>query len=209
MGKAGYCYVVFSVKGNRKTVKIHRLVANAFIPNPNNFPMVNHKDENKLNNHADNLEWCTPKYNSNYGSVRSRIIQSRIRNGNTRRIVAVNIFTREKFIFLTRHECARALGVSHQSIRQYLNDKSIHRCKKYIFIDYDTYSKELEEKLVQNALHPKTEKRQVTVFTENGKKHFDSLSKAARFIGASPGHLFNSLKKKTLVKGYKVVEGLV
>ena len=47
---------------------IHRLVANAFIPNPNNFPDVNHKDENKLNNCIKNLEWCTKKYNQNYGN---------------------------------------------------------------------------------------------------------------------------------------------
>ena len=53
---------------NYKTVArtVHRLVANAFIPNPDNLPEVNHKDENKLNNHADNLEWCSSSYNKNY-----------------------------------------------------------------------------------------------------------------------------------------------
>ncbi|MEE6721116.1 NUMOD4 domain-containing protein [Limosilactobacillus reuteri] len=209
IGDAGYYYLVFSVHGKRKTVKIHRLVANAFIPNPNNLPMINHKDENKLNNNVNNLEWCTPKYNTNYGSSITKRVRSRIRNGNTRRIVAVNIFTKEKYIFSTRYECARVLGVSHQSIRQFLNDKSRCRCKKYIFIDFDNYSKELENKLIQRALHPKTEKRRVTVFTNSGKEHFDSLSKAARFLNASPGHLFNSLRKETLVKGYKVVEGWV
>lgn len=207
IGKQGYYYLVFSVHGKRKTVKIHRLVAMAFKSNPHHYQMVNHKDENKLNNHANNLEWCTPKYNTNYGTAKSRMIRSRIKDGNTRRIVAVNIFTREKYIFSTRHECARTLGVAHQSIRQFLNDKNRCRCKKYIFIAFKDYSKELEDKLIQRALHPKTEKRRVTVFTSNGKKHFDSLSKAAKFINASPGHLFNSLKKKTFVKGYKVAEG--
>lgn len=57
--------------------QIHRLVALAFIPNPQNLPCVNHKDENPKNNRADNLEWCSYSYNNNYGTARERSAKSR------------------------------------------------------------------------------------------------------------------------------------
>lgn len=59
----GYPIVTFTVLGKQKTVKVHRLVATAFIPNPDNLPQVNHKDGNKTNNKVSNLEWCTLEYN--------------------------------------------------------------------------------------------------------------------------------------------------
>lgn len=69
----GYRSVLLE-KGTRKngdriatTAFVHRLVAKAFIPNVHNYPQVNHKDENPANNKVDNLEWCTAKYNMNYG----------------------------------------------------------------------------------------------------------------------------------------------
>ena len=62
--------------GKRHYRKIHRLVAEAFIPNPNNLPQVNHKDENPMNNSVDNLEWCDASYNCNYGTRISRMAQS-------------------------------------------------------------------------------------------------------------------------------------
>ena len=64
----GYFSVQLSKQGITKNHKVHRLVAQAFIPNPNNYKEVNHKDENKENNCADNLEWCTHKYNMEYGT---------------------------------------------------------------------------------------------------------------------------------------------
>ena len=59
---------LFNSNGSKRLL-VHRLVAMAFIPNPDNLPQVNHKDENKHNNHVNNLEWCTAKYNMNYGEA--------------------------------------------------------------------------------------------------------------------------------------------
>ena len=63
----GYPVVHLRKEGISKYFKVHRLVAIAFIPNPNNLPMINHKDENPLNSNVNNLEWCDCKYNNNYG----------------------------------------------------------------------------------------------------------------------------------------------
>lgn len=60
---------------------IHRLVVEAFIPNPYNLPCVNHKDENTHNNRVDNLEWCSYKHNSNWGTCQERKVKTRTKNG--------------------------------------------------------------------------------------------------------------------------------
>lgn len=68
----GYLKANLYKDGGMKNVAVHRLVAEAFIPNPNNLPQVNHKDEVKTNNNVENLEWCTGECNMNYGTARQR-----------------------------------------------------------------------------------------------------------------------------------------
>ena len=71
----GYQIVSLCKDGKQKRFLVHRLVAQAFISNPNNHPEVNHKDENKQNNCVDNLEWCTREYNINYGTRTEQVKQ--------------------------------------------------------------------------------------------------------------------------------------
>lgn len=74
----GYLCVML-YKPNKRFL-IHRLVAEAFIPNPDNLPCVNHKDENPTNNHVDNLEYCTHKYNNEYGTRLKRVRETQQKN---------------------------------------------------------------------------------------------------------------------------------
>ena len=73
----GYYEVLLNKDNKVKPFLVHRLVAKAFISNPNNLKEVNHKDENIANNHVENLEWCTSKYNANYGTRNERVYESR------------------------------------------------------------------------------------------------------------------------------------
>ena len=72
----GYLMVGLWKQGKSKRYLVHRLVALHFIPNPNNLPQVNHKDEDKTNNQVNNLEWCDSLYNINYGTRNQRVVES-------------------------------------------------------------------------------------------------------------------------------------
>lgn len=120
---SGHYYTVelFYAKGKSKRLLIHRLVAKAFIPNHNNFPQVNHKDENKLNNHVENLEWCTAKYNMNYGTAVARRKASTDYSNPVFRNNALNACDHSKKpvlqfskdgTFIARHESAKSAGKS-------------------------------------------------------------------------------------------------
>lgn len=116
---SGYLHVGLSKNGKFKIFKVHRLVSQAFIDNPNNLPFVNHLDENKLNNKVNNLEWCSCEYNNNYGTRISRALESlNLRNcKNAERPVLQ--FTKDgKFVneYRSLHEAERCTGIDFTSI---------------------------------------------------------------------------------------------
>lgn len=94
--KNGYYQVNLSKENEVKWICVHRLVALAFIPNPNNLPCINHRDENKLNNNIENLEWCTYSYNARYGTAKQRQLQAVKHSDPNNLRVQKNLETRAK-----------------------------------------------------------------------------------------------------------------
>lgn len=116
----GY-YIVSLYKNNVGEQKyIHRLVAEAFIDNPDCLPQVNHKDENKSNNCVENLEWCNNKYNNNYGTKRERQVETLLNNGKLcARVVKCDLDGNVIAYYRSMREAERENGLSNGSISAY------------------------------------------------------------------------------------------
>ena len=120
----GYERTQLTKDGKSYTVKVHRVVAKEFIKNPNNLPQVNHKDENKTNNKADNLEWCTQSYNNNFGTKNQRMVETNKKKGNTKKCCeamlrvtikgVICITTGEKFDSIS--SAARLYGIDSSAL---------------------------------------------------------------------------------------------
>lgn len=111
----GYLYVHFKVNGKQVIRSVHRLVAQAFIPNPDNLPEVNHKDNNPLNNNVSNLDWCTPEYNIAY--------REKYGKAQSFPVYAVNLKTWETQRFESQHEASRELGIEPSHINDVLKSR--------------------------------------------------------------------------------------
>ena len=97
------CAELYDQNGKMHHRYVHVLVAQAFIPNPNGYPCVNHRDEDKLNNCVSNLEWCTYKYNSNYGTAIERMRTNLKANPNAQRqIRQIASMNRKKVLGVNR-----------------------------------------------------------------------------------------------------------
>ena len=115
----GYLKVGLCKDGNLKQLLVHRLVAEAFIPNPNNLETVNHKDEDKTNNEISNLEWMSMKDNINYGTHNKRVAESlskqvKMFDKSTGELLAT---------FYSTREAERVTGIAQSNIRSCCNGK--------------------------------------------------------------------------------------
>lgn len=110
-----YLNVRLYKEGEWKGVRLHRIVANAFIPNPDKLPEINHKDENPTNNAVSNLEWCSHKYNCNYGDRINRHRKS-MTNGKLSKAVVATLPDGTIEHYPSQAEAARKLKCSQGRI---------------------------------------------------------------------------------------------
>ena len=144
----GYLHIKLSQKDKTKCILVHRLVAQVFIPNPNNLPQVNHINEDKTDNRVENLEWCTQKYNINYGNGISKRVKTNKENGTYKKIGEINSKIRSKSIlqfsrdnsFIRKWDCImdvqRELGYDNKQICSCLkNRQKTAKGFKWVYAD--------------------------------------------------------------------------
>lgn len=112
--ESGHYSVSLYKNGIRKHQYVHRLVAQTYIPNPNNYKYINHKDENPAHNWVSNLEWCTQAYNNNYGTARKKQAETK---GFKVRCIETNK------IYVSYNEASRQTKISATNICRCCNGK--------------------------------------------------------------------------------------
>ena len=180
MAHNGYMKVGLCKNGTYNTKQVHRLVATAFIRNPNNYPEVNHKDCNKKNNTVDNLEWCTRGYNVRHACRNGRI------NGNPQKKSVILYKRYGEYKSIT--EAAKALGVPLGTLSTAIHrNTSIHGftvvIKKGTHVRHNIPTNIYNDKLVFLG-------------------QVSSVSAAARFTKISAQRVTNCCRKKVFSGGY-------
>jgi len=137
----GYLKVNIPINGKQASKKVHRLVAQTFIPNPDNLPQVNHLDCNRANNHVENLEFCTASYNQQY---REKYGISREESlGHP--VFAIKMATLEVSYFRSQQEAGRLLGFGQGNIGAVIRGKQEYT-NGYWFVNADNNSVDLTKR---------------------------------------------------------------
>lgn len=194
INKGGYRTIGLTKDGKRKYYMVHRLVASTFIKNPYNLPQVNHKDENRQNNRVDNLEWCTPKYNINYGnSIRKR-------SKSVRQYTLNGLFIHE---YVSGFEASRLNNISRTNLYNALNGNTDSAGGFLWKYTDDEKRKEAEERRKKRATYNR--KGAIIQYSIDGNKinEFVNEIAAARFVGVSRVAIRKNCTEETKTcKGY-------
>lgn len=190
----GYKRVYFSKNGDRVSFLVHRIVAEAFINNPNNYPQINHIDGDKSNNSVGNLEWCDNKYNARY----TVDVLHEVQTYKRRRVYAKNMKSGVILKFDSVIECANHFGVKAYSISHRLHNKvnnpSINKASKlydwYFYSDMD----------IPDTTIVKLDKNLDYI------EEYDSAYKASIKTGICKKSILSAINNK---KGYKTAGGFI
>lgn len=151
-GKLTYYAVTLWMHNKAICRKVHRMVAEAFIPNPDNLPQINHKDGNKLNNHADNLEWCTAKQNARHAYDTGLAHGHRLTEEEKQHLR--DLWKGRKLSEETKSKLSAALkGRPRPDVSARLKGKSLSR--KAIEASIAARKRKAEERRMMKALQPK------------------------------------------------------
>lgn len=149
LNRNGYLFVQFSLNGKQVKKKVHRLVAQTFTPNPNNWPEVNHKDCNRTNNNIDNIEWCSRSYNQKYREKYG------VSFGHP--LFAVNLNTMKVSRFSSQSEASRELKISQGNIGMVVRGKLNH-ARGYWFTNSDNNTIEATKQKFGDVVADKVKK---------------------------------------------------
>lgn len=197
--KHGYLYVDLCKNGKLKREYIHRLVGMTFIPNTNNLPQINHKNEIKSDNRAENLEWCDNRYNNNYGTARIRARYTMIMNGNNRAIDVYSVDGK----FIKTYECAYDMekdGISRRNVYLICDG----RCLSYHGLAFRYHGEEYKEREKINLNHSNP------IYKYNADNElvevYPSVTKAEKANGLNRNYIYSASYRHTRVvevNGYK------
>lgn len=188
---SGYPIVSIPIDGKWTTKLVHRLIAKAFIPNPDNLPQVNHKDCNRANNNVENLEWCTASYNNQYrekyGISRAEAVGHHL--------FAINLATLEVSQFHSQTEAGQALGVGQTNISMVIKGK-IKQTGGYLFKEDDGNVIEIDKDKLNDIVDGMNFTGGVFSVNLNTLEvsRFKSQSEASRALGLSVGNINNVIK---------------
>lgn len=191
----GYLKVDLRHGESRKGMLVHRLVAFAFIdnPDPENFKEVNHKDENKTNNCVDNLEWCDTIYNCNYGTRNQR-------KGKNCKKPICSVDKNGKIVhYNSRNEAAEIVGIDATSISKVLSNKfTNNKTAAGMLWFYDDGN--VEQIVKENNIKAITNKKSVYSIDANNKiEHYISATQAKKETGIN--NIIRAIKNETLAGG--------
>jgi len=189
----GYLKVGIQIDGKRTMKYVHRLVAETFIPNPDNLPQVNHLDCDRGNNNIENLEFCTISYNNKYREKYG------ISNAESlgRQLLAINLSTLEVLHFRSQGEASRAIGVDCRNVYNVLKGKR-NKTHGFWFKEDDGSDIEIDKDKLKDIVAGMNFTRGVFALNLNTSEvsRFNSQSEASRELGVNRPNIYKVIKGK-------------